>query len=73
MYFLTGNLWLIVALFLMMGKFEVRTQPTFYSFFSSGAWFEPSTYHGIIAFALGAAAVSFVLAFCKRNKSAETD
>ncbi len=74
MYFLTGNLWLIVGLFLLMGKHQVRTEPTMYSFFGLNAasgWIEPSTYNGYVVFAFGAAAVSFVLAFRKRNKNAE--
>ena len=76
MYFLTGNLWLIVALFLLMGKHQVRTEPTMYSFFGSSVgsgWIEPNTYDGYVLFAFGAAAVSFVLAFRKRNKSAESE
>lgn len=73
MYFLTGNLWLMVAMFLLLGKNAVRTQPTMYSFFGStlaSGRIEPNTYHGFVVFALGAAAVSFVLAFRNRNKAA---
>ena len=73
MYFLTGNFWLMFGLILMLGKTEARTQPTFYSFFGTGAWNEPSTYHGFIAFALGAAGVSFVLGLRNKKKAAESD
>ena len=72
MYFLTGNFWLMFGLILMLGKTTVRTEPTFYSFFS-GASYEPSTYHGFIAFTLGAAGVSFVLGMRNRKKAAESD
>ena len=71
MHFQTGNLWLIVGLFLILGKTTVRYEPVKYSFFGSQAVFEPSTYHGFIAFALGAAGVSLLLAFRNRNKVAQ--
>ena len=69
MYFLTGNLWLLVGFVLLLGK----TQMPFtgqYSFFGSGAWLDLMTYHKFVGFALGAAAVSFALAFRNRNKAA---
>ncbi len=71
MYFLTGNLWLIFGLFLMLGRTPLPFSNTgMYSFFGHGAWLGANTYNGFIAFAFGAAAVSFVLAFRNRNKAA---
>ena len=73
MYFLTGNIWLMVWLALMLGRNEIRTSPTMYSFFGVGAWLEPSTYQGFTAVTLGAACVSFVLGLRNRKKAAESD
>ena len=69
MYFVIGNVWLIVGLVLKLGQKEMFAKPTMYSFFGSGAWFEPNTYDRFVAFAFGAAAVSFVLAFRNRKKA----
>ena len=74
MYFLTGNIWLMVGLVLMLGRNNVWIgMRPMYSFFSVGQWFEPSTYNGFVVFALGAAGVSFVLGMRNRKKTAASD
>lgn len=72
MHYLAGNLWLVVALFLIVGRTPMPFSNGMYSFFGHGAWLDTNTYGGLIAFAFGAAGVSFVLAFLNRNKKAAT-
>lgn len=71
MYFFTGNLWLMVALVLMLGETVIPATGGLVRFFEVGPMLVPSVYRKFIWFALGAAAVSFVLAFRSRNKNAE--
>ena len=47
---IVGNLWLLAAVALLLGKKVARTQPTMYSFFDIGAWLYPSTYNMIVMF-----------------------
>jgi serine/threonine protein kinase len=47
---IVGNLWLLAAVALLLGKKVARTRPTMYSFFDIGAWLYPSTYNMIVAF-----------------------
>lgn len=43
-YFIVGNLWLFIALVLLLGRNVARTQPTMYSFFGIGGWYYPAPY-----------------------------
>jgi hypothetical protein len=47
---IVGNLWLLAAVALLLGKTVARTQPVMYSFFDIGAWLYPSTYNVIVMF-----------------------
>jgi hypothetical protein len=42
--FIVGNVWLLMALVLYLGRVAVRHQPTRYSFFGIGGWHSPSVY-----------------------------
>jgi hypothetical protein len=46
-YFIAGNLWLLVALILLVGRTYERSSPLRYSFMHL-AWFEPTTYTALI-------------------------
>lgn len=48
-YLLLGNLWLLAALVLYLGRVAVRYQPTRYSFFGIGGWLSPFAYGLLIA------------------------
>ncbi len=57
---IVGNLWLLAAVTLLLGKKVARTQPLMYSFFDIGAWLYPTTYNLIVWFC-GLLAVGFFL------------
>lgn len=52
-YFVAGNLWLMMALVLFLGRDVARTQPTMYSFFGAGGWHHPTTYNLFIIISAG--------------------
>jgi hypothetical protein len=58
-----GNLWLLGALALVLGRHLARTEPTMYSFLQSGAWFYPETYDTWIILCVLAALVHFVVSY----------
>lgn len=47
-YFIAGNVWLLVALVLLLGKNVMRGSPTRYAFFGIGGWYAPGTYYLIV-------------------------
>jgi hypothetical protein len=47
-HFVAGNLWLLVALVLLLGMKAVRYEPTRYSFFGIGGWHSPFAYGFLI-------------------------
>ena len=47
-YFVAGNLWLLIALVLLLGRKAERFQPTFYSFFGTRSWLSPFAYGFLI-------------------------
>jgi len=47
-YFIAGNIWLVLALVLLVGRNVARSSPTMYSFFKVGAWLYPATYNLIV-------------------------
>ncbi len=58
-----GNIWLLAAIILLLGKNVARTQPLMYSFFGFGAWLYPSTYHLLVAFCGGLSIICFALSW----------
>jgi hypothetical protein len=60
-YFITANLWLAVALAVLLGRHTERYEPTMYSFFGIGGWFEPREYALLIALPVIMAGVCFGL------------
>jgi hypothetical protein len=68
-YYVMGNVWLIIALILQLGRFPARESPTMYSFFGMSGWRYPSDYNLMIGIAVFAAVVQFVLAMKAGRKS----
>ncbi len=62
-FFITGNVWLLVALLLTLGSHVERTEPTCVSFFGVGAWFDPGTYNVLITLCIIAAVCCLTLAW----------
>jgi hypothetical protein len=54
-YFITANLWLAVAFLVFLGRHTERNDPTMYSFFGVGGWYEPREYGFLVAIPLAAA------------------
>ncbi len=48
-YFIAGNIWLVLALVLLIGRNVARTSPTMYSYFKVGAWLYPAKYNLLVA------------------------
>jgi hypothetical protein len=46
--FAAGNLWLVTALVLFLGRKAVRYAPTRYAFFGVGSWLSPVAYGFLI-------------------------
>jgi hypothetical protein len=46
--FLLGNLWLLMAFVLLLGRKVVRVGPLMYSFFGVGGWLSPFAYGFLI-------------------------
>ena len=66
-YFIFGNLWLLVALVLFLGCKFARNDPYMVSFTEYGDCMYPATYNTLIALAVCAAIVCFVLASVTRK------
>lgn len=60
-YFVAGNVWLLVALVLFVGRTYERSSPSRYSVFNGGQWFSPEAYWLLIIAAAGVAIFFFVL------------
>ncbi len=69
-FLVLGNLWLVVALTLELGKHIARTQPTMYSFLPWGKWYYPGTYNSWIALCVLMAAVHFALSYLSHRRRA---
>ena len=67
-YFVAGNVWLIIALVLLLGKNNVRIQPTFHSFFGVGGWYSPGAYWLMIV-ACAALGVGFLNAAWRKQQT----
>ena len=66
-YFVTGNIWLTLALLAFIGKKYERSDPTMYSVFGVGRYFYPHQYTMLIA-TLGAAAAACFLLHWRRGR-----
>ena len=69
--FVAGNLWLIVALVLLLGKNIMRGNPTRYSFFGVGGWYSPGAYW-LMILVCAAMGVGFMMA-ARRNQQTDSD
>ncbi len=68
-YYVMGNVWLIIALILLVGRSPARESPTMYSFFGMGGWRYPGDYNLMIAVGVLAAVVQFILTVKAGRKS----
>lgn len=66
-YFVTGNVWLVLALLMVLGSHFERSEPTRVSFFGLGAWFDPNTYNMLVAVCVAVAVICFTLAWKTRR------
>jgi len=62
-YFVAGNVWLVIALAVFLGKTFERSSPTMYSFFGVGGWMTPATYNMALLFCVALAAAFFTMAW----------
>ncbi len=69
-FFVAGNVWLVLALLMVLGSHVERHQPTMVAFFGLGAWFYPETYNGLVGLCVAAAVVCFALAWRTRRRAA---
>ena len=66
-YWVTANVWLIIAAITLLGRSYERSAPTRYSFFHSGQWFSGGTYALIVFAFIAIAAFFFGLAWRTRR------
>lgn len=64
LYFVVGNLWLLMALVLWVGRNVARTHPTRYSFFDVGGWLSPFAY-GFLILACALIGVVLMILGCR--------
>ena len=67
MCFWAGNMWLIIALTLWIGKTYVRSEPTMVSFFGEGQSMYPSTY-GLLVIVCLALGIYFLWMWKRQEK-----
>ncbi len=70
-FFVTGNVWLVLTLLMVLGNHTVRTQPDMVAFFGLGAWLDPERYNLLIVLCMAAAVICFVLAWKTRPSAAQ--
>ena len=66
-YFIVGNLWLLVALALFVGRTFERGSPTRYSFFGVGGWLSPFAYGFLIVVTAAVGVFSLMVAYEKMH------
>lgn len=69
-YFIAGNVWLIVALIVFLGRSHARSQPTLYCFFGVGRWMYPSSYSLVMLLCVGLGVAFLILAVRSARRSA---
>jgi hypothetical protein len=62
-YFVAGNLWLLLAVVLVLGRELWRTGPALYGFAGVEGSLTAVSYNAIVAFCVTAAAIFFLLAW----------
>lgn len=70
-YFVAGNLWLLAAVVLFIGRTFERSQPTRYSIFGAGRLLSPTEYGWMIAVVALLSAACFWRYTATRSRSAE--
>ena len=66
-YFIAGNVWLLVALALVLGRHLEREAPTRVSFLNLGNWFSPGAYGIVVVLTLAVALVFLALSLKGKN------
>jgi hypothetical protein len=72
-YFVMGNVWLLTAVMLWLGRDQVRSEPVRFAFFGVGGLHSPFTYQMLIVLCV---AIGLALVFRGRRgakKAAKTD
>ena len=67
---IVGNVWLMAALALVLGRHLERTEPMMYSFMQCGDWYSPETYNLWIGLCVAVAVAHFILSFFAWRKRA---
>ena len=65
--FIFGNVWLLAAVAMFLGRKFARSDPYMVSFTSQGAWLYPGTYNAVNILCLVVAAVCFGLTALTRR------
>lgn len=65
--FVVGNLWLLAAIVVFLGRTFARRAPDMVSFTSEGAWLYPLTYDAVNAFCVVMAVACFGLTVATRR------
>lgn len=68
-YFIAANIWLVVAVAVILGRTTERTDPTMYSVFHGGQWFYPGSYTLIVLALIAISVFFFVLTWKTRTKT----
>lgn len=66
-YFVAGNLWLVAALVLHVGRTFARSEPTMYSFFGMGRWFYPESYSLLVGVCAAIGILLLILSILTRK------
>ena len=65
--FVVGNLWLLAAIVVFLGRKVARSNPLMVSFTTEGGWFYPQTYDAVNAFCVVMAVACFGLTVATRR------
>ena len=66
-YFVAGNVWLVIALIVCLGRTYERSAPVRYSFFHSGQWLSPQAYTLLVLLPLAVGVFFLVLSWTTRS------
>jgi hypothetical protein len=68
-YFVAAQLWLLLALAIFVGRTIERMDPTRYSVFRLGQWFEPTQYWCLVGVCIAVSVICFIFYGNSRRKS----